>query len=47
VTENVENNKTLFFDPVMPNLNQQMNQFNQHNVSKDDYLKYGWLFGKR
>ena len=47
MTEATESKKSLLFDPVLPNTNQQMNQFNQQSVSKDEYMKYGWLFGKR
>jgi phage FluMu gp28-like protein len=43
--ENVTNQ--LAFNPVIPNFNERMNQHNQQNVTKDDYMKYGWLFGGR
>jgi hypothetical protein len=35
------------FNPVIPNYNERMNQQGFNNVSKDDYVKYGWLFGGR
>ena len=47
ISENTQSSKTLFFDPVLPNLNQKLNQFNGQNITKDDYMKYNWLFGKR
>jgi hypothetical protein len=43
--ENVTNQ--LSFNPVIPNFNERMNQNSQQNVTKDDYMKYGWLFGGR
>jgi phage FluMu gp28-like protein len=43
--DNVTNQ--LAFNPVIPNFNERMNQHNQQNVTKDDYMKYGWLFGGR
>jgi hypothetical protein len=47
VTDNTESNSTLNFNPVIPNLQEKMNtQFNQ-GPTRDDYAKYGWLFGKR
>ena len=47
VTENTESSNTLNFNPVIPNLQEKMNnQFNQ-GPTRDDYAKYGWLFGKR
>ena len=47
VTDNNENNTNLMFNPVLPNIQEKMNsQFNQ-GPTRDDYAKYGWLFGKR
>jgi len=43
--ENVTNQ--LAFNPVIPNFNERMNQNSQQNVTKEDYMKYGWLFGGR
>lgn len=46
VNNNTEINKTLDFNPVLPNYNNQNpNQYGNGNISKDDYTKYGWLFG--
>jgi hypothetical protein len=46
VNNNTEINKTLDFNPVLPNYNNHNpNQYGNGNISKDDYNKYGWLFG--
>ena len=47
ISENSQSTKTLFFDPVIPNFNQRPNEMNGQSVTKDDYMKYNWLFGKR
>jgi len=45
VSNNESVNRDLEFNPVIPN-NYMMNEKNKiNNVSKDDYIKYGWLFG--
>jgi hypothetical protein len=48
VNNNNDSIKKLEFNPVMPNMNQymDMNRY-QQGVSKEDYIKYGWLFGNR
>ena len=48
VSDNNTSNKKLEFNPVVPNMHQNMDM-NQHrqSVSKDDYIKYGWLFGTK
>jgi hypothetical protein len=48
VSNNDDAVKKLEFNPVMPNMNQNidMNR-NRQGVSKEDYIKYGWLFGSR
>jgi len=48
VSDNNTANKKLEFNPVVPNMHQNMDM-NQHrqSVSKDDYIKYGWLFGTK
>ena len=46
VNNNTEINKTLDFNPILPNYNNHNpNQYGNGNISKDDYTKYGWLFG--
>ena len=47
VSNNDFQTNLLSFNPVIPNLQEKINQTNSQNVSKDDYMKYGWLFGKR
>ena len=37
----------IAFNPVIPNYTDRTNQFNGNNITKDDYMKYGWLFGGR
>ena len=37
----------IAFNPVMPVSTDRPNQFNGNNISKDDYMKYAWLFGGR
>jgi hypothetical protein len=39
--------KETHFDPVIPNQNVMNDRHGLHNnaASKDDYMKYGWLFG--
>ena len=47
VSNNDFQTNLLSFNPVIPNLQEKINQTNSQNVSKDDYMKYGWLFGKK
>jgi len=44
VSNNEEMGKQLDFNPVIPYGHERINQRNQ-NVSKEDYMKYSWLFG--
>jgi hypothetical protein len=37
----------IAFNPVIPNYTDRSKQFNGNNLTKDDYMKYGWLFGSR
>jgi len=46
VSNNEEVTKQIDFNPVIPFGNERINQRNQ-NVSKEDYMKYSWLFGGR
>ena len=47
----VSNNDTvkeqISFDPVIPHYQDRINQFNSQQISREDYQKYGWLFGVR
>ena len=42
---NENKNTSDYFNPMIPQMGRQ-NPFNQ-NVGKEDYMKYGWLFGAR
>ena len=46
VSNNENAGKQLDFNPAIPYGHERINQRNQ-NVSKDDYMKYSWLFGGR
>ena len=48
VASNENITKQLHFDPTMPNANVMNDRFRKNDgPSKDDYIKYGWLFGTR
>jgi len=47
VSNNEQVSKNLEFNPVIPNNAERVNQYNSQNVSKEEYMKYGWLFGIR
>jgi len=47
VSNNDNTSSQLAFNPVLPNINERINQYGQQNVTKDDYMKYNWLFGGR
>jgi hypothetical protein len=46
VTNNETAAKQIDFNPVIPFGTERINQRNQ-NASKEDYMKYSWLFGGR
>jgi hypothetical protein len=46
VTNNENMGKQLEFNPVIPFGHDRLQQRNQ-NISKDDYMKYSWLFGNQ
>jgi hypothetical protein len=37
--------ENINFDPVIPMYQDRVNQFSGQQVSREDYQKYGWLFG--
>ncbi len=45
VINNDEPSKQISFNPVIPNY--QERQMGGQNVTREDYIKYGWLFGSR
>lgn len=48
VNTNEEVSKKISFDPVMPNLDERINQHHsRQQLTPNDYVKYGWLFGGR
>jgi hypothetical protein len=47
VNNNESPKEIINFDPVIPYYQERMNQFNSQQVSREDYNKYGWLFGVR
>lgn len=47
VSNNENVSSKISFNPVMPIMTDRPNQYNRDSITKDDYLKYGWLFGGR
>jgi len=47
VSNNDQVAKKLEFNPVIPHMSERIGQYNNQNMSKEDYQKYGWLFGIR
>lgn len=47
VNTNEQSREALSFNPVIPNNNDRIRQFGGQNFTKEDYHKYGWLFGVR
>jgi hypothetical protein len=49
VSNNESVAKEAYFNPMLPNMNVKNDRYSRDNSgpSKDDYMKYGWLFGKR
>ena len=47
VSSNENVMKEISFNPVLPVLQERINQHQGQNLAKEDYMKYGWLFGKR
>jgi len=47
VNNNENVREAISFNPVIPHSQERIRQFGGQNLSKDDYMKYGWLFGMR
>jgi len=47
VTNNESVGKEIEFNPVIPYGGERINQFSNSNVGREEYAKYGWLFGNR
>jgi len=45
VNNNESIKENINFNPVIPHYQDRINQSNSQNVSREDYNKYGWLFG--
>jgi hypothetical protein len=46
INNNTSVGKDIEFNPVIPNYNDMMGRTNSNqSVPRDEYLKYGWLFG--
>ena len=48
ISSNDNVSKQMHFDPAIPNMNVSNDRYNRNNSgpSRQDYEKYGWLFGK-
>lgn len=47
VNNNHSASKQIEFNPVIPYGGERINQFSNTNVGREEYAKYGWLFGGR
>jgi len=47
VNNNQSASKQIEFNPVIPYGGDRINQFSNTNVGREEYAKYGWLFGGR
>jgi hypothetical protein len=47
VNNNEHVTNTISFNPVIPHYNERKGQFSNGNIGREEYIKYGWLFGGR
>jgi hypothetical protein len=47
VNDNEHVTNTISFNPVIPHYNERKGQFSNGNIGREEYIKYGWLFGGR
>jgi hypothetical protein len=47
VNNNQSVSRQIEFNPVIPYGGERTNQFSNSNVGREEYMKYGWLFGGR
>jgi hypothetical protein len=47
VNDNDTISKTISFNPVIPHYDERRSQFSNGNIGKEEYMKYGWLFGSK
>ena len=47
VNNNDNQKRMMDFNPNIPQYDERSNQFGRQNISRQDYMNYGWLFGNR
>jgi hypothetical protein len=47
VNNNDASRQNLDFNPNVPSYGNGQNPYGQQQITRDDYQKYGWLFGRR
>ena len=47
VNSNTQSHEAISFNPVIPHAQERIRQYGGQNISREDYQKYGWLFGVR
>jgi len=47
VNSNSQSHEAISFNPVIPHSQERIRQYGGQNFNKEDYQKYGWLFGIR
>jgi len=47
VSNNENVSQSIAFNPVLPNMNERRDEFGRQQVSREEYMKYSWLFGGR
>jgi len=45
VNTNDNVSKQISFNPVIPHFQERQKQMGGQNITREDYIKYGWLFG--
>ena len=47
VNSNTQSHEAISFNPVIPHAQERIRQYGGQNISREDYQRYGWLFGVR
>ena len=47
VNSNTQSHDAISFNPVIPHAQERIRQYGGQNISREDYQRYGWLFGVR
>jgi hypothetical protein len=47
VNNNDNQKRMMDFNPNIPTYDERSGQFGRQNISRQDYMNYGWLFGTR